>query len=131
MLITITGNNVGNVSMFSPSDCYAYASQHVGIVRLRDTDSAPFFAAYLSPDGPGHKQLMRESYGQSKPGLSLVQLRNLKVPCVPLAERSSIDAIINQVGETLSRNADSASALASTKAGLLQDLLTGKVRVTV
>ena len=131
VVLTITGNNVGNVALFPNTDLPAYASQHVGIVRLSDTALAPFFSAYLSPDGPGQKQLMKESYGQSKPGLSLVQLRNLQVPVIPADERESIDAGIARVAHLLSREADKLNALQQTKAGLLQDLLTGKVRVSL
>ncbi|MEL6614016.1 MAG: hypothetical protein AAFQ53_18115, partial [Bacteroidota bacterium] len=107
----------------------AYASQHVGVVRLSDATLAPFFSAYLSPDGPGQKQLMRESYGQSKPGLSLVQLRNLVVPVLPADERESIDAAIASVAGLLSHEHNKLAGLQQVKAGLLQDLLTGAVRV--
>ncbi|MEQ1566831.1 MAG: restriction endonuclease subunit S [Myxococcota bacterium] len=131
ILITITGNSVGNVSLFpGVAGSQAYASQHVGVVRLQDKGMATFFAAYLSPDGPGQKQLMKAFYGQSKPGLSLVQLRDLRVPTVPPEERRRIEGVLDSMARAATQQAEKLTTLLRLKAGLLQDLLTGKVRVT-
>ncbi|MDX9724455.1 MAG: restriction endonuclease subunit S [Myxococcota bacterium] len=130
VLITITGNNVGNVAVFGGSKLPAYASQHVGVVRLSDRGMAPFLAAYLSPDGPGQRQLLKESYGQSKPGLSLIQLRNLLTPVPSNHERVRIDECISSVGQSISNSHLKLIVLQQAKSGLLQDLLTGKVRVS-
>ncbi len=72
VLITITGNSVGNVAFVPPDLPEAYVSQHVGLARLIDPDLHRVITAFFSPSGPGNSQILDAQYGQSKPGLSLL-----------------------------------------------------------
>ena len=49
LLITITGNSVGNVAWIDRDLGEAYISQHVGLVRLLDASLAEFACRFLSP----------------------------------------------------------------------------------
>ena len=130
ILITITGNSVGNVGRVGPNEEGSYASQHVGVVRLLDRSLASFVMAFIAPGGPGNSALMGNAYGQSKPGLNLQQLRSLMVPLPESHERSRIDEIIRSHDESLAAQFAQREVLGTLKSGLLQDLLTGKVRVS-
>jgi type I restriction enzyme, S subunit len=130
ILITITGNSVGNVGRVGPNEAGSYASQHVGVVRLLDRSLASFVMAFIAPGGPGNRALMGNAYGQSKPGLNLQQLRSLMVPLPDSHERSRIDEIIRSYDESLAAQLAQREVLGTLKSGLLQDLLTGKVRVS-
>ncbi|MBZ8143421.1 hypothetical protein CLD22_26650 [Rubrivivax gelatinosus] len=91
LLITITGNSVGNVAAVpSAWKELAFVSQHVGLVRFSDGAQSDFAALYLMEGSPGNAQLLDAQYGQSKPGLSLENLRALRVPQVPDQERNLI-----------------------------------------
>jgi type I restriction enzyme S subunit len=85
VLVTITGSRVGRVAFVPPGFGEAYVSQHVAIVRLNPEIRPRFVSMYLSlPDG-GQLQIRRAQYGQTKPGLSLDQIRKFAIPRVSLA----------------------------------------------
>jgi type I restriction enzyme S subunit len=90
VLITVTGNSVGNVA-FVPTDLpEAYVSQHVGLARLIDPQMHRIIAAFLSPSGPGNCQILDAQYGQSKPGLSLLGVRQFLIPIPVGAKRDAV-----------------------------------------
>jgi type I restriction enzyme S subunit len=74
LLVTITGNSVGNVAWVDRDLGEAYISQHVGLVRLFDASLAEFVCRFLSPHSPGNPQIWASQSGQSKPGLTLKNL---------------------------------------------------------
>ena len=53
LLITITGNSVGNVAWVEQDIGEAYISQHVGLVRLFDPSLAEYACLFLAPGSPG------------------------------------------------------------------------------
>lgn len=94
VVITATGNSVGNVA-YIPSDLEdAYVSQHVALVRLKYPPMHRVISAFLSPNGPGSDQIKRAQYGL-KPGLSLIDIRNFQIPILPRSELEAITATIS------------------------------------
>ena len=63
--------------------------------------------------------------------IPLGELRRVRVPRPPRDEQATVAALMNIAAEAERRERAGVSALQSVKAGLLQDLLTGKVRVSV
>lgn len=63
--------------------------------------------------------------------LTGIRFNRMKIPVPSLAEQRSIAARVNAVNETLAAHRRALEAHATTKAGLLQDLLTGAVRLSV
>lgn len=130
LLITVTGNSVGNVAMVEQAFDEAYISQHVGLVRLKDPDKACFVCRYLSPSSPGNPQIAGSQSGQSKPGLNL---RNLKDFLIALPhskdERQSVATALGDMDNLV----DSLERLIAKKRGLkqaaMQQLLTGQTRL--
>ncbi|MGE3777060.1 MAG: restriction endonuclease subunit S [Pirellulaceae bacterium] len=87
VLITITGSRIGRVAFVPDSFGEAYVSQHVAIARLKPTLRARYCSLYLSlPDG-GQRQISKAQYGQTKPGISLANIRDFKIPIPPVAEQ--------------------------------------------
>jgi len=79
VLVTITGT-IGRCCV-APHDLEeAYINQHVALIRLED-DLDPRYLMWfiLSPSGGG-AQTAAMQYGQTKPGLSLTNIRNLQLP---------------------------------------------------
>lgn len=131
LLITITGNNVGNVA-YIPENWSeeAFVSQHVGLVRLNEPLVTPLVMYYLVRGSPGNQQLTDAQYGQSKPGLNLDNLKALQIPIPPKNERSEIIDQLSRSQERIQREEESIEKLRILKQGLMTDLLTGRVRVT-
>lgn len=131
LLITITGNGVGNVAHVPVNwKETAYVSQHVGLVRFHDPLLALLAANYFVEGSPGNQQIVSVQYGQSKPGLSLGNLRNFCMPTPSDDETSAINHRIASVYGRLNREESLAHQLRDLKLGLMDDLLTGHVRVT-
>ena len=106
ILVTITGANVTKTALTPPVVPEAYVSQHVGLVRLIDTDHTAFVYRYITAPTGGQKQLLEMAYGAGKPGLSLKNLKELLIPLPPAAEQAEI---VSRIDEAFSR-ADAAEA---------------------
>lgn len=131
LLITITGNGVGNVaSVNSNWTELAFVSQHVGLVRLVDPRLSQLAMHYLAPGAPGNQQLIDAQYGQSKPGLSLDGLRGLWIPIPSSEEQEQIIDRIMSAQNRIEIEGSYARQMRDLKSGLMDDLLTGRVRVT-
>jgi type I restriction enzyme S subunit len=130
LLITITGNNVGNVALVEHEFAEAYISQHVGLVRLSKPDSGRYICRFLSPNSPGNKQIAGSQSGQSKPGLNLQNLRDFCIALPPTeAEQRAIanalgdmDALLAALDRLIAKKHD-------LKLAAMQQLLTGQTRL--
>jgi len=63
------------------------------------------------------------------PSLNRETLKNLLIPLHPLPEQQRIAEILSQIDQTIEKEQQYKEKLQRTKQGLMQDLLTGKVRV--
>lgn len=129
VLVTITGNSVGNVAVAPGSLGEAYVSQHVGLVRLRQSSLAPFCAMYLGPGAPGNGQVIAAQYGQSKPGLNLANLKSFQIPLPPEGERLAIQSAVGGVSARLEVELEALGSLLLARTAVMSVLLTGEVRV--
>ena len=129
VLITITGNSVGNVALVEQEYAEAYISQHVGLVRLAKPEMGQFISLFLSPHSPGNSQIAGSQSGQSKPGLNLQNLRDFCIALPPLPEQRAIaealtdvDALITALDRLITKKRD-------LKQAAMQQLLTGQTRL--
>lgn len=80
VLLTITGSRVGRVAPVPDDFEEAYVSQHVAILRPNERVQPEYLSMFLSlPDG-GQRIISRTRYGQTKPGLSLEQIKRYPIP---------------------------------------------------
>ena len=130
LLITITGNSVGNVALVEHEFDEAYISQHVGMVRLHRAELGEYVCRYLSPNSPGNPQIAGSQSGQSKPGLNLQNLRDFSIAVPPtfpeqraIAEAlGDVDALLGTLDRLIAKKRD-------LKQAAMQQLLTGKTRL--
>lgn len=130
LLITITGNSVGNVALVEQKFDEAYVSQHVGLVRLKEPTRGAYICRYLSPNSPGNPQIAGSQSGQSKPGLNLQDLRDflIALPSNPNEQRaiatalSDVDALLAKLDQLIAKKRD-------IKQAAMQQLLTGQTRL--
>jgi type I restriction enzyme, S subunit len=80
VLLTITGSRIGRVAPVPEPLNGAFISQHVAILRLKAGLLPEFLSVFLSLDAGGQRQIARAQYGQTKPGLNLDQIREMRIP---------------------------------------------------
>jgi type I restriction enzyme S subunit len=98
VLITITAD-VGMIGIVDERIIQqwknAYINQHIGLVRLTDTDLA-FYIAYALASESLQIQFKEKQYGITKKGLNLNDLRSLQISLPPLAEQRRIVAEVER-----------------------------------
>jgi type I restriction enzyme S subunit len=129
LLISITAD-LGIIGVIPEDFGEGYVNQHIALVRLiKEIANARFIGWFLSGH-PGQSQFAKLNESGAKAGLNLPTLKRLLVPTLNQAEQAAIaeilDANTNRVSTLYSRF----KKLHALKTGLMQDLLTGKKRVT-
>jgi type I restriction enzyme, S subunit len=129
LLITITGNSVGNVAWVEQDLGEAYISQHVGLVRLLEPSLAEYVCHFLAPGSPGNKQIWASQSGQSKPGLNLKNLEDFRVALPSPPERSAIASALRDMDTLLGVLDQLIVKKHNLKQATMQALLTCKTRL--
>jgi type I restriction enzyme S subunit len=135
VLLNITGASLGR-SHFVPFNFpKSNVNQHVCALRIknRSLGKSLFISSFLN-SYQGQKQIKRLLGASNREGLNYQQIREIKLPMPKLeddAEYQKIYAVFNSINkklETLKANLKKQTYL---KTGLMQDLLSGRVRVKV
>ena len=129
LLITITGNSVGNVALVEEELGEAYISQHVGLVRLSDPSQGSYICRFLAPGSAGNEQIFASQSGQSKPGLSLKNLQEFLVALPPVSEQRAIATALSDVDALLAKLDEFIAKKRDLKQAAMQQLLTGQNRL--
>ena len=122
---------VGKIGIFLLDGDYTFASY---LIRLRvDPEKAdPFFVNYFLNTENSHKRLKNlATRGVSQTNINATNLKTVVVPLPPLAEQKRIAAMISTAQDKISKERQNREQLEQLKKGLMQVLLTGKVRVKV
>jgi type I restriction enzyme S subunit len=97
ILMVITGAGVTNPALLDVDLEDAYVSQHVGLVKLRCKEIAPWILLCLMAPSGCRDELVSRAYGAGKPGLNLDNIRTLVTPVPPLAEQRRIVAKVYEL----------------------------------
>jgi type I restriction enzyme S subunit len=97
VLLTITGSRIGRVAAVPERLKGSFISQHVAILRLKEGLLPEFLSMFLSLDTGGQRQIERLQYGQTKPGLNLDQIREMRVPVPQLCHQQEFLALVERV----------------------------------
>ena len=100
VLLTITGSRIGRVAPVSKELEGSYISQHVAILRLRETIHSLFLSMFLSLERGGQKQIEKMQYGQTKPGLNFDQIREFRIPSPPTSLQEKFVKVIQKYDRT-------------------------------
>ncbi|WP_031386800.1 restriction endonuclease subunit S [Desulfonatronum thiodismutans] len=91
LLITITGANVTKTALVDVDiKEEAYVSQHVGLLRLKESADPKFIYWFLIAKAGGRKQLEEFAYGAGKPGLNLANIRDVRLMLPSIREQWEI-----------------------------------------
>lgn len=106
----------------------AYASGDTIIFRPNSANS--LFLAYFLNVGEARKKLRELGQGQSVVHIYKTDIENLVLALPPLEEQNRIASILETWDQAIERLTEKIKAKKNVKIGLLQDLLTGKKRLS-
>lgn len=110
---------------------YKYGIVVADVVRIRVSPkfANKEFISYILNYSICRKQLNAYIIGTTRPRVNLTQIRNILIPLPSLPEQHRIASILSQIDETIEKEQRYKEKLERIKQGLMEDLLTGKVRV--
>lgn len=132
ILLNITGASIGRCCRMPRIDGKANVNQHVCAIRLIHSSEADagLFSLILESH-IGQNQIEKFNAGGNREGLNYQQVRSFLIPWPKEEmERKRVYEGIGKLTDTIIITQNRLNKLRSMKAALMQDLLTGKRRVT-
>ena len=132
VLINKDGANTGKSAIYRNSP-YKMASinEHVFILRGLDGHLEQLYLHYLLQSPSVKKILETKITGSAQPGLNSSFCHNFPIEIAPLPEQKKIASILSSFDEAIEVKQCKLQQTQSLKKSLMQDLLTGKVRVRI
>ncbi|MFQ6371533.1 restriction endonuclease subunit S [Shewanella sp. YIC-542] len=109
----------------------ANINQNIALVRVNKGRVLPEYLKYFISSAAFQLQVDREITTQAQPSLSLKQVGDFILPVPHLSEQIEIVESLNSLSNVLAVKLTKLTHFQSLKKALMQDLLTGKVRVTI
>jgi type I restriction enzyme S subunit len=130
VLLNITGASIGRCAVVPKNFGPANVNQHVCIIRI-NKNLLPRYLMYWLNSDYGQKEIMRFQAGGNREGLNFQQIRSLLIQTPTLSEQKRICEILDAISKEIFLRKEKRESLISLKKSLMQELLTGKVRVKV
>ncbi|WP_273009904.1 restriction endonuclease subunit S [Spongiibacter tropicus] len=102
----------------------------VVITRPSERMNSNFFSMWVNSDG-GKGQVLKAQGGLAQQHFNVGDMKNLLIVVPPLEEQKSIFGVVDSVAKKISTAEARLDQVGKVKKALMQDLLTGKVRVNV
>lgn len=131
VLLNITGASIGRSTFVPVNHPLSNVNQHVCSIRIKNTslEKALFLSSFLNSIY-GQNQIQQNNAGSNREGINYNQIRALHIPWFSnIDEFSNFKKIVSKATEKIDNLKFSHSKLQVLKTGLMQDLLSGKVRV--
>ena len=129
VLLNITGASIGRCYYLADDFVEGNVNQHVCIIRLKRNMISHVFLTLLLNGQFGQSQIMSLQAGGNREGLNFQQIREIKLPLPSLKEQIKISNALSSVESKIRSNQSKLTTIKNTKKALMQDLLTGNVRV--
>lgn len=131
VLLNITGASIGRCTYLPKGFGEANVNQHVCILRPNKSQICTEYLSYFISSYHGQKQISNEQSGQTREGLNYQQIRKLIIPLPTIGEQCNIVNILRTFDNKYRVEENKLTQLQTLRIGLMQVLLTGKVRVKV
>jgi type I restriction enzyme S subunit len=130
ILISITAD-LGIIGVMSDRMGEAYINQHISLVRPVHKDVNSRFIGHYLCTSQAQNYISKLNDGGAKSGLNLPTIRSLEVS-LPLSrvEQDCIATQLDNIDNQIQTSKQELEKLKSTKLGVMDDLLTGRIRVT-
>lgn len=129
LLISITAD-LGIIAIIPDDFEKSYVNQHIALVRLKKLEVAPRFVGWFLGSRSGQTQFEKLNESGAKAGLNLSTIKNLLIPKMEMTEQLRIASILDASTEKTTKFQQRLTKLHALKTALMQDLLTGRKRVT-
>lgn len=129
ILISITAD-LGIIGVIPESMGVGYVNQHIALVRPLEKIVNPRFIGWFLSCNMGQNQFDAGNESGAKAGLNLTTVRKLRIPVVDIEEQNRIAMVLDQSAQVIDNYIKDLNKLKHLKTALMQDLLTGKKRVT-
>ena len=130
ILISITAD-LGIIGVVGDTMGEAYINQHIALVRPVYNDVNSRYIGHYLCSSQAQNYISKLNDGGAKSGLNLPTIRSLEIS-LPLSrvEQDCIATQLDNIDNQIQTSKQELEKLKSTKSGLMDDLLTGRVRVS-
>jgi type I restriction enzyme S subunit len=130
-IVITTRGTLGNIAYFNAEIPFENVRINSGMAIIRNDKTAVSteFLNILLHSPLVNEQTELLAFGSAIPQLTIGLLKNLNIPVPSIEEQNKISAMINVVSHKIILIESKLTSLKNTKKALMQDLLTGKVRV--
>ena len=128
VLFSIVGASVGNVGLY-PGSITAFCGGAIGITRFRNEQDAEWVFNYMS-SLDGQSQIQYVTKGGAQATVTIADIRNFKIPTPEKGERDAISGILENMDHEVEALEQKLEKYREVKQGMMQQLLTGKIRLT-
>jgi type I restriction enzyme S subunit len=101
ILIAVTGEYLGMISVASADIPLAYVNQHIAIVRVDQSKLDARFVAHCYASSIGQQQIWRFNDGGTKPGMNLDGVRRLPVLDLPIESQRAADRVLSDLDDRI------------------------------
>ncbi|MBM4781451.1 MAG: restriction endonuclease subunit S [Archangiaceae bacterium] len=127
-LVTVRTGYPGTTAVVAPEVTEANCVDII-ITRPGPTVVAEYLATWVNSDF-GKGQVLSRQGGLAQQHFNVGEMKELAIALPPLAEQQRISAVLRSTSDRISSEELTVSKLRRLKLGLMEDLLTGRVRVT-
>jgi type I restriction enzyme S subunit len=107
----------------------ANIARQAALIRPADSGRTSYVMHYLS-SADGKRQILGQSLGSAQQVVNLNDVRTVEIPQPPLDEAAEVAHRVGAVSDRLDQEFAELGKRRALKSGLMDDLLTGRVRVT-
>jgi type I restriction enzyme S subunit len=129
LLISITAD-LGIIGIVPDDLGEAYINQHIALVRIDSARANSRWIGHAMASRSGQRQIRGLDDPGAKAGLNLPTVRALRCPVPERAEQDALTLRLDEVDARIAQERRVAEKLRLLKAGLVDDLVTGRTRVT-
>ncbi len=132
ILVAMSGATTGKVGVVSNKVLPALFNQRVGRFVIKDSNFiTKCYLAQIVLTKRFKEALLTDAAGGAQPNVSGKNIEKIIIPLPPLPEQMHIAEILSSVDEEIEKETNHKEQLEVLKKGLMQVLLTGKIRVSV
>jgi len=129
LILAKLGDPIGKTCIVPNNFKYGIVVADVVRIRVNEHYADKRFMSYILNFDICRNQLNTDIIGTTRPRVNLDQVRTAKIPFPPLPEQHRIASILSQMDQTIEKEQKYKQKLERIKQGLMENLLTGKVRV--
>ncbi|MGM0575154.1 MAG: restriction endonuclease subunit S [Myxococcota bacterium] len=130
VLLCIVGATTGATAVVPEDVAEANITQTTARLAFDQEAIMPAFAEAFISSNAGRRQVRRYLKGSAQPGLNLGDVEQFLMPVPPRAEQERVVSALDAISLQEQASGEEARKLRTLKQGLMDDLLSGRVRVS-